>query len=91
MKILNLTYRGFTFKWQDDGYQQDGNERNGKTSVIVQQKNRDDPPRLNAPGDSSGLPIALRFRTCQRVSANRKRKIPNIIVDPEVCLAIIEF
>ena len=94
MKILESKFvRGF-IKMADDGYQQGWHERNGgnlsyrlKPEEVEMIK-----PRLNAPGEWTPIGVEVPGLAGEFFLVTGSGKyFRNIIVDPEVCLAIIEL
>ena len=94
MKILESKFvKGF-IKMADDGYQQGWHERNGgnlsyrlKPEEVEMIK-----PRLNAPGEWEEIGVEVPGLAGEFFLVTGSGKyFRNIIVDPEVCLAIIEL
>ena len=94
MKILESKFVQGFIKMADDGYQQGWHERNGgnlsyrlKAEEVEMIR-----PRLNAPGEWTpiGVEVPGLAREFFLVTGSGKY-FRNIIVDPEVCLAIIEL
>ena len=94
MKILEMKFMKGFIKMADDGFQQGWHERNGgnlsyrlKPSEVEDVK-----PRLNTPGD--WVPIGTSVPDLANeffLVTGSGKYFRNIIVDPEVCLAIIEL
>ena len=84
MKILDMKFvKGF-IKMADDGYKQGWHERNGGNLSYR--------PRLNAPGDWTPIGTSVPGLAGEFFMVTGTGKyFRNIIVDPEVCVAIIEL
>ncbi len=94
MRILEMKFvKGF-IKMADDGYQQGWHERNGgNLSYRLKPSEVEDVmPRLNSPGEwvPIGTSVPGLANEFFMVTGSGKY-FRNIIVDPEVCLAIIEL
>ena len=94
MKILESKFVKVFIKMADDGYQQGWHERNGgnlsyrlKPEEVEMIK-----PRLNAPGEWEEIGVEVPGLAGEFFLVTGSGKyFRNIIVDPEVCLAIIEL
>ena len=94
MKILESKFVQGFIKMADDGYKQGWHERNGgnlsyrlKAEEVEMIR-----PRLNAPGEWTPIGVEVPGLAGEFFLVTGSGKyFRNIIVDPEVCLAIIEL
>ena len=94
MKILDMKFvKGF-IKMADDGYKQGWHERNGGNLSyrLMDSEVEAIRPRLNAPGDWTPIGTSVPGLAGEFFMVTGTGKyFRNIIVDPEVCVAIIEL
>ena len=94
MKILDMKFvKGF-IKMADDGYKQGWHERNGGNLSyrLMDSEVEAIRPRLNAPGDWAPIGTSVPGLAGEFFMVTGTGKyFRNIIVDPEVCVAIIEL
>lgn len=94
MKILDMKFvKGF-IKMADDGYKQGWHERNGGNLSyrLMDSEVEAIRPRLNAPGDWTPIGASVPGLAGEFFMVTGTGKyFRNIIVDPEVCVAIIEL
>lgn len=94
MKILDMKFvKGF-IKMADDGYKQGWHERNGGNLSYRLKEAEVEAirPRLNAPGDWTPIGTSVPGLAGEFFMVTGTGKyFRNIIVDPEVCVAIIEL
>ena len=94
MKILDMKFvKGF-IKMADDGYKQGWHERNGGNLSYRLRESEVEAirPRLNAPGEWTPIGTSVPGLAGEFFMVTGTGKyFRNIIVDPEVCVAIIEL